>query len=132
MTVNDYSFRDLYHKACFIETNNNINKIMSNVEFEGEETATGVLTYGYIDSEAGFTFEILCWASSDGQNLTAVNKGNERVSLKLRRDSVANCSITIVDNEVLSAYQDKVSMVNDGYACTEAVSTTTQKYFCHC
>ena len=125
-TVNDCSFRDLYHKVCYIESNANINKIMSEVDFEGKACATGVLAYGYIDYEAGFTFEILCCAESDGEKLTALNRGNEHVSLKLRRGSVAECSIMVFDDMDVSEYQDKVDMVNGGYLCPPAVSETRE------
>ena len=123
-TVRDYSFRDLFHKACFIQTDNKINKVLADAGFQKGEDSTGVLAYGYIDYEAGFTFEVLCFALSKDDKLASFDKGNERISMKLRRGSVADFPVLILDDAFLQGFQDKVNMINNGYTCDDAVALT--------
>lgn len=115
MKIREISFRDLYHKACYIEKNKSIESLMSYGEIAGAEQASGVLAYGYIDYEAGFSFEVLCFAKVNSEENIVLMPGFERTSLKLRRGSVSECEILIPEKLDLSGYISKIEMVNDGY-----------------
>ena len=57
MLTKDCNFRDIYHKVCFIECADQIQNLKK--VFNVSKKDNGVLAYGYIDHEDGFTFEVL-------------------------------------------------------------------------
>ena len=56
MLTKDCNFRDIYHKVCFIECADQIQNLKK--VFNVSKKDNGVLAYGYIDHEDGFTFEV--------------------------------------------------------------------------
>ena len=118
MTINDYSFRDLYHKYILIK---NIDRKLNmyNMEFVCHEGDNAILTYGYIDHEAGLTFEVLCFANKNEAGGIELRPGNESVSFKIRSGSIDG-DIEIIPYDIrLMEFRDKVDMINDAYAVSK-------------
>ena len=63
MLLKEMNFRDIVDKYLYIDTAGVAQNLGS--IFEVTEDATGVLCYGYIDAQAGISFEILCCAVYD-------------------------------------------------------------------
>ncbi len=123
LTVDNLNFRDMYHEICFLSVNGNISKTMKSSDLPRPKEANGVLVYGYIDHEAGFTFEVLGWGFYDHGKISPF-AGNKEVSSKLRRSSVADCIIVFANHVDLSSYQDKIDMVKETYSSTDSVEIT--------
>ena len=58
MLLKEMNFRDIVDKYLYIDAAGVAQNLGS--IFEVTEDATGVLCYGYIDEQAGISFEILC------------------------------------------------------------------------
>ena len=67
MLISELNFRDVYHKI-FIIYNSDFSHISD--LFECDENANGLMVYGYIDHEAGLTYELLsCVRVSDDKSV---------------------------------------------------------------
>ena len=60
MNYKDLGFRPFYKNFSILLKNDNIKDIVADLDVD--EVFDGVLVYGYVDHEAGFTFEILSLA----------------------------------------------------------------------
>ena len=85
MLTKDCNFRDIYHKVCFIECADQIQNLKK--VFNVSKKDNGVLAYGYIDHEDGFTFEVLTTGKLENGVLSR-GLGNDEVSMKFRKSSV--------------------------------------------
>ena len=74
-----FNFREVEHNLCIA-----IDSTMSTLLSAGEDYgANAVICYGYVDNQAGLTFEVLCLASYIDGDYTIVNE-NKTVSMKVR------------------------------------------------
>ena len=121
MKLDDISFRDVYHKICFISAGKNFKALTQNLP--NRDNANGTLAYGYIDHEAGLTFEILSSATMSEDGSINPYKCDNKTSIKYRYGSGSGSNIYILqDTAVLTEqYQEKIDMVNKGYQCSESV-----------
>ena len=75
MKYKETGFRGFYHNFCVIPLTE---KTMHSIEgFPGADDANGILTYGYIDSEAGLTLEVIAAAHVDGENASFEDSSKE-------------------------------------------------------
>ena len=65
-SVKDANFREFYHKFVYIECRDILEKLMK--DFLNEDD-TGAIAYGYIDEQAGLSFQIAKLASLKDNNL---------------------------------------------------------------
>lgn len=83
MLLKEMNFRDIVDKYLYIDAAGVAQNLGS--IFEVTEDATGVLCYGYIDEQAGISFEILCCAVHDAAKKTLkLLHGNDEQSAKIR------------------------------------------------
>ena len=122
-TVQQVGFRDIDHQVCLLGSNGYIWKVFSDLSYEDDEKPDGVVVYEYIDHEAGVTFEFLAWASVKDGNIELFGD-DDSISLKFRRENVADCMILPGDKFDVSKYQGKIDMINKGYSETEGISVT--------
>lgn len=126
MKAKEYSFRDIYHKICYIELEDDKLKKFAE-EFPNRAEATGILGYGYIDHQAGLTFELLARAKKNIDGSIVGFEGNDKVTFKYRFGSIAECPLMVLEeSSFISQYVDKIDMVNDGYKVNEAVAMTRE------
>ena len=114
MKYSETGFRALYKQFCAFPITKSIKRIIEH-RFPDAEKANCVLTYGYIDMEAGLTMEILAAGVEKGDSFRFFD-GNDKVTMKLRIGSVENEEFSIIDdpNENLKKkYADKIKMIND-------------------
>lgn len=121
MLLKEMNFRDIVDKYLYIEAAGVAQKLGS--IFEVTEDATGVLCYGYIDAQAGITFEILCCVVHDVAKKTLkLLIGNDEQSAKIRLAELLEAQAAVLPSEIprLSEFQSKVAMVQKAYEADEA------------
>ena len=121
MLLKEMNFRDIVDKYLYIDAvgvAQNLGSI-----FEVTEDVTGVLCYGYIDAQAGISFEILCCAVYDTAKKTLkLLRGNDEQSAKIRLAELLEAQAAVLPSEMprLSEFQNKVAMVQNVYKADEA------------
>lgn len=121
MLLKEMNFRDIVDKYLYIEAAGVAQKLGS--IFEVTEDATGVLCYGYIDAQAGISFEILCCAVHDAAAKTLkLLHGNDEQLAKIRLSELLEANAAVLPSEMprLSEFQSKVAMVQKAYKADEA------------
>ena len=121
MLLKEMNFRDIVDKYLYIEAAGVAQKLGS--IFEVTEDATGVLCYGYIDAQAGISFEILCCAVYDADKKTLkLLQGNDEQLAKIRLTELLEAQAAVLPSEMprLSEFQRKVAMVQKAYKADEA------------
>ena len=71
MKANNVTFREVYHKICFISATKKHQKVMQ--QLPDYEKGNGVLVYGYVDHQAGLTYEILACAELTDEGIISYN-----------------------------------------------------------
>lgn len=121
MLLKEMNFRDIVDKYLYIDAAGMAQNLGS--IFEVTEDATGVLCYGYIDAQAGISFEILCCAVYDADKKTLkLLQGNDEQLAKIRLTELLEAQAAVLPSEMprLSEFQRKVAMVQKAYKADEA------------
>lgn len=121
MLLKEMNFRDIVDKYLYINVAGVAQKLGS--IFEVTEDVTGVLCYGYIDAQAGISFEILCCAEYDAAKKTLkLLHGNDEQMAKIRLAELLEAQATVLPREMprLSEFKGKVEMVKQVYKADEA------------
>lgn len=121
MLLKEMNFRDIVDKYLYIDAAGVAQNLGS--IFEVTEDATGVLCYGYIDAQAGISFEILCCAVHDAAKKTLkLLHGNDEHLAKIRLAELLEAQATVLPSEMprLSEFKSKVAMVQKAYKADEA------------
>lgn len=88
-----FNFRDIEHNLCIA-----MDPTMSTLLSAGEDCgANAVICYGYVDKQAGLTFEVLCLASYVDGDYTIVNE-NKTVSMKVRSETYKDTEVIPIKN----------------------------------
>lgn len=91
----EYKFRNLLKKICYIEGKPNS---VIREEFESDEKVNGFIGYGYIDHDAGFTFEVLACASKE-EDTIKIYKENDNVTFKSRIRHVMEKEVEVLEDD---------------------------------
>lgn len=121
MLLKEMNFRDIVDKYLYIDAAGMAQKLGS--IFEVTDDVTGLLCYGYIDEQAGITFEILCCAVHDAAKKTLkLLHGNGEQSAKIRLAELLEVQAAVLPSEMprLSEFKGKVEMVKQAYKADEA------------
>lgn len=121
MLLKEMNFRDILDKYLYIDVAGVAQNLGS--IFEVTEDVTGVLCYGYIDAQAGISFEILCCAVHDADKKTLkLLHGNDEQSAKIRLAELMEAQAAVLPSEMprLSEFQSKVAIVQKAYKADEA------------
>lgn len=115
------NFRDIVDKYLYIDAASVAQKLGS--IFEVTDDVTGLLCYGYIDEQAGISFEILCCAVYDADKKTLkLLHGNDEQMAKMRLAELLEAQAAVLPSEMprLSDFQNKVATVQKTYKADEA------------
>ena len=121
MLLKEMNFRDIVDKYLYIEAAGVAQKLGS--IFEVTDDVTGLLCYGYIDEQAGISFEILCCAVYDATKKTLkLLHGNDEQLAKIRLAELLEAQAAVLPREMprLSEFQSKVAMMQKAYKADEA------------
>ncbi len=121
MTYKDLGFRPLYHNFTVLELTDNLKQIIE--DFPGHEDANSVLVYGYIDHEAGFTFEVLeAGKINDDEGYVSTAEGNAEIRAFIRAEAVEENALYNMSNNaemLMALHEDKIKMLNAYLASDE-------------
>ena len=123
MKYKDTGFRAFYRHFIAVPMKENLKVALK--DFPGAEEANCILTYGYIDREAGLTLEILS-AGKETKKGFSFAEGNDSVSSKIRIGNVADDEVAFFDDEdgsLAARYTGKLEMLH-GYDAPEEVEKT--------
>lgn len=121
MLLKEMNFRDIVDKYLYIDAAGVVQNLGS--IFEVTDDVTGLLCYGYIDAQAGISFEILCCAVHDAAKKTLkLLHGNDEQLAKIRLSELLEAQAAVLPSEMprLSEFQSKVAMVQKAYKADEA------------
>lgn len=121
MLLKEMNFRDIAGKYLYIDAAGVAQNLGS--IFEVTEDVTGVLCYGYIDAQAGISFEILCCAEYDADKKTLkLLHGNDEQLAKIRLAELMEAQAAVLPSEMprLSEFKGKVEIVKQAYKADEA------------
>lgn len=119
MKVEEIFFRDIYRQICLLIDA----ELAKNFSDMFEERVNGLLTYGYIDATAGFTFSILGGAQVSGSQLKILPINYNEAAV-VRRSAAYSAELRILDDEYRLAFRDRIQMINDCYAVDAAREQT--------
>lgn len=110
MNYKELGFRPFYKNFSILLKNDNIMDIVADLEVD--EVFDGVLVYGYVDHEAGFTFEILSLAlQGDEGGFKFYDLPND-ITYKIRADAVKDCECLFSEDvfeKYMELFKDKIS-----------------------
>lgn len=124
MKFDEIGFRGIDHNA-FGFSIDGLNKEIFK-DFEGYAKANYALGYGYIDHDAGVTFEILCLGICN-DDLVNFYRGNDEISIKVRIGSVKDEDLEYFSSKdknvatMLNEFKDKIDAINKNYSVSDVV-----------
>ena len=122
LKVEETFFREMYHQICLLTDTDLARKFIDMLDMEGE-VPDGLLTYGYIDKDAGFTFGILGGAQTSLGRLKIFPINYKKAAL-VRRGGTASADVKILADDYALAFRDRIQMFNDMYAVDAAREET--------
>ena len=108
MKYSKVGFREIYHKFCLFQMTDTIRKALQ--FFPGADEANAVLTYGYIDHEAGLTVEILCACKKDGDDISLA-EGNDEVRSFIRIRAIKDVKFKHIDPRIGERFKKKMGTI---------------------
>lgn len=117
-----FNFRDLEHNLCIA-----MDSRMSTLLCAGEDCgANAVICYGYVDKQAGLTFEVLCLASYIDGDYTIVNE-NKTVSMKVRSETYKDTEVIPIKNAaILKRFEQRIQIIEEGYYSHDSAEEARQ------
>jgi len=98
MNYREKGFRAVYKQFCIFQMDDNFKRAM--FDFPGVEESDGVLVYGYIDTEAGFTLDIFACAQKDKEGYQFIDISNDVRSI-VRIEQEMDCDFEVITDESL-------------------------------
>ena len=120
MKVEEIFFRDMYKQICLLKSRGLAKEFADMFE---EESIDGLLTYGYIDATAGFTFSILGGAKTSGFKIKIFPINYNEAAI-IRRGSADEADLKILTAEYALAFRDRMQMIDDAYFVGDAKEQT--------
>lgn len=122
-------FRHFYKKFVLLPLK--YDKRMIFKDFPGVEQANAYLAYGYVDHQAGFTFEVLCLANSNN-NKVEYYEANDEIDVKIRVENVENEPI-IIENDyngnLKNKFSNRIKIIEKYYETDENILKTREMDF---
>ena len=132
MNYKETGFRALYHRLSTFPITD---AIRGSIEgFPDADRANCVLTYGYMDQEAGFTLEVLAAGSRTEKRMRFFDGSDECVS-KIRISAVEETEFDLVKDQngaLRKRYAEKISMLRSYDASEEVEKTRTFSFLDGC
>lgn len=112
-SVKDANFREFYHKFVYIECRDVLEKLMGDFLNEND---TGAIVYGYIDEQAGLSFQIAKLAALKGNELHIRDSVDSAMMImrfgSLEEARYLDLSLTGID---LEPFADFEKMIREDY-----------------
>ena len=118
--IEQFNFRELHHKYLLL-INDERNFMVASKAFPNHAGDNALLLYGYIDHEAGLSFEVLCVARFIEGLPIQYREPSSDTSLKIRYDSIQGTLAHIDISYDLLRYKSRVDSINEHYKVHMAV-----------
>ena len=115
MKINEFSFRQLAYNYVLFYNISPDRFAPYALSFGAKDGDNAVLTYGYIDNDAGLSFELLCCAKRHPDGRVELREGKEDTSFKIRYDGIQSDVEVMLYSVLLDNYQKKVDMIMSSY-----------------
>ena len=120
--INSFSFRQLAGHYVLLTNIPRERLHVYHSEFLHLEGDNALLTYGYIDHNAGLSFEVLCFAKVFENGKLELRPGNESISFKIRYDGMVGDVVILSYDISMAEYSKKVKMISEGYNHSDEVN----------
>ena len=128
MKYSNEGFRPFYHQFVLfpIDTAGSAVK-----DFEHSKEADSLLTFGYIDHETGFRFEVLSTANIQGDKLQIFYDRPEKIRLFIKADALDETDGFILKNrdELYAENKEMISSLIEGYEDSEEIVNSRKMEF---
>ena len=114
MKYSKVGFRSFDHAYVAVPATNELRKLIQ--DFPGAAEAEYVLTYGYIDHEAGTTLEVLASAAAQSGKGFRFWDSNMKRAVKIRIESIADLECYSLDDDegkLHGWYKEKIDALSD-------------------
>ena len=128
MKYKETGFRAFYRHFVAVPLKENLKAALK--DFPEAEAANCILTYGYMDRDAGLTLEILAAGKESGNGYRFAD-GNDSISSKIRIGEVAGEDAAIFkdeDGNLAEKYAGKLGMLH-GYDASGEIEKTREMQF---
>lgn len=127
MTLKETGFRALYHNFCALPLNKKFKDCMK--EYPNIEKANCMLVYGYIDTQAGLTLEVLAAGDKKGDGYRFYDTSKE-ARFFIRADAVEDTEFAYFEDvdDFKARYAEKLDVLK-AYDAGEEVEKTREMRF---
>ena len=128
MNFKETGFRAIYHEFVIVKNNDHIRNVING--FPGAQQSNAVFAYGYYDTEAGLTLELLALALV-GENDLKYSDVFEDTSIKIGIGSVEEAELLFYsdkDGKMAEKFAKKLDMLKE-YDVSEAVENSRKMQF---
>ena len=116
------SFRDMDNKFLLIkDIDLKTRMIIEKSGFRIRPDDNAMLVFGYIDQEAGISFELLCAACVYDDGEVSLEPTNKTTSFKFRYGSFEGDVVPFTNLSQLVPFHDRAQMIVKGYKASDAV-----------
>lgn len=126
--IGETNFRNLYHQFVYIKGTPDFLKSLSN-SIEINKDDDGIIAYGYIDDQAGFSFRVLCSANIKN-NILSTGKYNEKIGIIIRKGQFNEFEFMDLDycEFDTSKFDKYIDVINENYR-TQSEQTEEMRNF---
>lgn len=116
------SFRDMDNKFLLVmDIDLKTRMIIEKSGFRIRQDDNAMLVFGYIDQEAGISFELLCAACVYDDGEVSLEPTNKTTSFKFRYGSFEGDVVPFTNLSQLVPFHDRAQMIVKGYKAPDAV-----------
>ena len=116
----DVTFRDIEHNLCIALDTNTV-KILNPIF---SEVANAVLCYGYIDKQAGLTYEVLAPVLYIDGEYSIIGEDNT-VGVKVRAETYKDIEVIPIKNTaLLEKFNERIDVIHKYYYSEDSVELT--------
>ena len=116
------SFREMDQKFLLVkDIDMKTRMVIERTGFHIRQDDNAMLVFGYIDQEAGISFELLCAACVYDDGEVSLESANKTTSFKFRYGSFQGDMVPFTNLRQLIPFHDRAQMIKNGYGAPEAV-----------
>ena len=120
--IDTISFRNLDNEFLLVkDIDIKTRMVIEKSGFRIRQDDNAMLVYGYIDQEAGLSFELLCAACVYDDGEVALEPANKSTSFKFRYGSFQGDVIPFTNKGLLTPFYDRAMMIKEHYAVPSSV-----------
>ena len=121
-SLDEISFREMDNKFLLVkDIDLKTRMIIEKSGFRIRQDDNAMLVFGYIDQEAGLSFELLCAACVYDDGEVSLEPTNKSTSFKFRYGSFQGDVVPFTNLSQLVPYHERAQMIVKGYAAPEPV-----------